>query len=467
MKLNFSTPLVCAIGLLAPNLRAEEAVQGKLDFKVIHAIANGPIIIEMTLTNNGEKPITLVHSAGLRDSQGRELCRPGWGAWVPLESKWSHLPPLHRYKGQGDGFLFQKVQLKPSESRSERLFLHLSYTRTSPGKFETKLRWEYDQHQIIIERPRFSREVQLEVVPIDSESGRRFIAEMTALFAKKSLSAEEEIQVVSTLRSTRLPEFRELYLKSLSILPETDGAEIVESLVQTLPHRDEAVRILTELLWNGTGSSRLAVCRYLELQRHLENERNQLRKGEADTDGRLEQIEAMRVQMKFVPLVLSRVELRSIRKPPLSLWIEARLFVDHRDEFTPRDKETLFDRIREQMRPLSERELKELLADLSSDQFALRQKASRKLIDQGERVVAALQRSSKAVDDPDLKRQIDTILNEIPKQPLNPELVSLIKHLANSETRPDSLELLKLLADGNRSLKGVQLARKHWQAIRK
>jgi hypothetical protein len=102
--------------------------------------------------------------------------------------------------------------------------------------------------------------------------------------------------------------------------------------------------------------------------------------------------------------------------------------------------------LRDLRQPLPTEVLARLLSELDSDDFAVREKATRELVQHGERVQAQLRKALQDRPSPEAKRRIQLALDAIAEGP--PPIVRTTLNLLVTEDTLQAAALLRTLADG-------------------
>jgi RNA polymerase sigma factor (sigma-70 family) len=99
--------------------------------------------------------------------------------------------------------------------------------------------------------------------------------------------------------------------------------------------------------------------------------------------------------------------------------------------------------------PIDARRMTQLIADLDSDRFPMRQKAAHELEDHGDQAESALRKGLQAKPSIEMRRQIEGLLEKLQQAPAGKQLralraVEVLEHLGTPEAR----EVLRMLAKG-------------------
>lgn len=146
---------------------------------------------------------------------------------------------------------------------------------------------------------------------------------------------------------------------------------------------------------------------------------------------------------------------RKLAESPDAAYAAVWEMLDHPAESVP----FLIDRIAP-IPPLDEKRVRQLLAELDSESFAEREKASRQLQAFGERVKPFVRQALKARSSLEMKRRLERILAAPPRS-LTPEQQRQLRAMAVLEwsNRPEAAEHLRRLAVGDPSATLTRMAR--------
>ena len=132
-----------------------------------------------------------------------------------------------------------------------------------------------------------------------------------------------------------------------------------------------------------------------------------------------------------------------------SVWTRALTFVVFPQRCGKEWKESLLQDLRTQTQPLPPSQFDHLLADLDSDDFDVREKASARLMRLGERVEAQLRHRQDGPLSPEAARRVRDLLDKLRSVKQPPDCLRTLEWLGASD-RPEADEILEVLAQGAR-----------------
>jgi hypothetical protein len=142
------------------------------------------------------------------------------------------------------------------------------------------------------------------------------------------------------------------------------------------------------------------------------------------------------------------------------LWTRILTYVTFPARCPTEWKRALLEECRRLSRPLPARQFAALLRDLDDDDFAVREKASARLEELGERVEGQLRQALKKPLSLEAKSRSQRVLKHIEATPLPPECVPTLHYLANSLVTPQARSVVASLARGDPALRLTREARK-------
>ncbi|HEY7423857.1 MAG TPA: hypothetical protein VH682_06385, partial [Gemmataceae bacterium] len=123
----------------------------------------------------------------------------------------------------------------------------------------------------------------------------------------------------------------------------------------------------------------------------------------------------------------------------------------------PRDwTRALLEDCRQLTRPLPADQFAQLLHDLDADSFAVREKASERLEQLGERVETHLKQASQTPLSPEAKRRVRSALEKIAATPRSPDCDQVIRYLIETTRTPETDAILTALAEGDPDIRLTQ-----------
>ena len=374
-----------------------------LKAKVVEALEDGPLVIQATLSYGGCGPARIFWRWG------------GDNARVEVPDAWEfrRRPQILTY----DGCKVGPLELSPGDQRVEIYRLHERYSGIGYGKMSVTLVWD---------------------VRAPGKPG-----EPGARIAKVSFPLEIDIPPATPERLAALRNRMEEQLRTPDLSREERSSLIID-IICTRHHA------LAPVAW-----------KIIEFPQKLDW-LSELIRFVSECPEQYPDLEARLAQMAAKPGWAGAPDAFSFwseRKQPVapdawktlteaeSVWTRSLTYVIFPKRCAKEWKETLFHDLRDQSQPPPSPQFDRLLADLDSDDFDVRERASARLARLGERVEASLRRSLDGPPSAEVRRRVTEILTRLEKAKQPPDCVRALDYLA-ADHDPECGELLQVLAEG-------------------
>jgi len=144
--------------------------------------------------------------------------------------------------------------------------------------------------------------------------------------------------------------------------------------------------------------------------------------------------------------LLSPKEAAGVYERLADVWLRAHFYVIYHEALPETAKKALLKEFEEVMAPLDATQFATLVRQLDSPHFQDREKASKELIDLGDKCFASLKKLDQEKLSPEAQRRVAALIKEIPSRPHDSLAESTLKVLADYYT-PVAREFLQAIAD--------------------
>jgi hypothetical protein len=405
--------LSCLGAVVLAALACAQTRAGDFSLKAesVEALEGGPVVLRLTLTFRGEKPASVL-SPCLTDAEG---CI---GLSAPKE--WERIEP---WITDGTSHLIGYQTLKQGDRFLATVYAHERFTRIPSGRASLKLSW-----WLALEGDR-----GLEVTTkLDLDVPRATPGRLAAVRRRIEAELDRSHHIATDRRGlarwvlrTRHRAFIPLALRMIA---SRDRVYFLDDLIDftyayaELPeevHR-QLVALACDPGWGGT----------VELFQYWKHHRT----------------------------ALPPQELQNLLGAK-HIWTRVLTAVTFPGQFSQGWKAALLRELRGVARPLPPEQFAPLLRDLDDDSFVVRESASARLEQLGERVEAHLQQALRTPLSVEAKGRVRSTLERIAATPRPPDCDRTISYLAESVRTPEADSILTALADGDPHLSLTKYAK--------
>jgi hypothetical protein len=455
---------LAAAAMLALSAQAVEIEKNnkhlELGVRVVEAFEHGPIILDVTLTNRGDKDLE-VNTTRQYDSA-------------------LQLPDAWRCEGRypcGGAASSRQRTLQSGETWTERHRLHITYLSHFPaGTYSITGTWQLwtprrhseDESRLFAAS---TRTFTIAITPATAENRRSLAKRLEAEFAALPKPSPRDNDFDTPLSAlcekvidTPHPELVPLALKLLERCPvgeryqdytyglrrdlvatlfETDPKAATQSLIDrlmTTPPRIEPASVfwvwrsdnwglpgtVAELVANSLGP-------YYWLSHPFRAQRDVLKP-------------LLQGIALYPPRILPDVELRRLAAAK-DFWVRTLVYVTFTDHLTPEWRNAYLKEVRARFGPqLTARQVAQLIRKLGDEEFAVREKADAELRLHRWEAGPALATAARDNDSPEVRKRAQAILDRMKPHPPDGPAARVLRTL--SPRRPAERKLLETLAAG-------------------
>jgi len=389
-----------------------------LQAEVIEALEGGPVVLRVTLTYQGERPVEMLFA--IPEADGCAFSTPkGWDRSIESSVR----------DGTSNGLPGVYRTIKPGHKISRTVYVHEEFKRIPSGRTSLMLSWWVQVGGSTSSRRSMEGKVEeaelggrgdfevttkvdLDVSRATPERLARVRERMEAELDRPGLTEADRRGaarwIIGTSHGTFIP-------LALRMIASGDPAYPLCSLINFVYDRaeipGEAHRQLVELAgdpaWGGAG----------ELFWYWNRHRTAL------------------PAQDFRKLLETK-----------DIWRRVLTYVTFPNQCGKEWTDRLLRDLRAAQQPLPEQRFARLLADLDDDDFAVREKATRDLVRHGDRVRKQLQQALQGKPSPEARARIRQALDEIAEGP--PRVVRSAVWLLSNVDNTQAKEMLRVLAAG-------------------
>ncbi len=412
--------LTMLLALIQASAQEESASHFVLDAKVMTAIENGPFVVRATLRYRGDQAIDIL---GVRDGDTHSYVN-GPAHWTA--EMFRDVRPLV-------GAQTPRIRrLNTGDSVTEYLSVHCDYREIPSGTAKIAVTWtvrelnEEKKHPVLAN---LSQELEVTIeraTPIALvKFNERFCKSL-----ENTLDPTRECKIAwAHLRGCRRQELLSLALRLLdsSFLAESDQYRVV-SYIYELPIQ-ETVRTnaVVDYLKQPSPNAFQAVFDFWTAN-HVKR------------------------QLPAKEIAQSLTDARNV-------WVRVLAVAAFGRHIEVRRVNTIVGQLREALDAKPSPAIVSLLTDLDAPRFQVREQATKKLVQMGERVEAAVLQALSKPHSTEAEKRLYRVLKEMEKFDTNPESLRVIRTLERLST-PEALDLLKIIAEGPKGLRSTREANK-------
>lgn len=472
-------PKIFALLFCALSGQARGNTLQKSDFhvsaKILHMMEGGPFVIRVTLHYSGREP-TEVHTHAFSPA-----------AWIEAPKHWKRAirPNLTLFVGNFDG---GAQRLKTGDKWHEVHYLHQEFLDVPSGITQLIVKWEVrDYFQRADEKERSNLQSERKVIatpsttinvdiPKATPERARNLAKQFQLSLKQHLSEKEVRHIVDCIRYTRHRAFAAV---ARGLIQNCKHPYFVLDLIDFIYNRTRDPRetnrfLLDVVLSKSSPPQHIVDTFHYWWVKEWQAKINYLADGipQSPHGLRIAITERLRCpsllthdlqhlcnHFRARKRLLTDDQLQELSSAK-NLWVCVLTWTSFSDRCDKTWILKLKRKLRELYRPLSQEELRHLIAQLDSQKYTERENASKELRRHGERVTDELKKVLANKSSFEVRARIKAILREIKQQPLGPFVERVIHHVAwQARNGGPSLEILQILAEGAGGYQLVQKAR--------